>query len=191
MSKYGEEISFDFELLRVEDYKGLQPFTCGNEKLDKHIHNDVIRDNEIIDEDGLYFVFKEKTTKEIIGIVSLATSGIVFEQTNYMHVLPAIKIDVLAVDSKYQKMHYDQESELSDDPDEHYYFSDEIMGEIVRHCRKISDTKALAQYIVLYADVKAYRYYERNGFLDFNEFMVKENNQEINKNIPMFMKIME
>ena len=61
----------------------------------------------------------------------------------------------------------------------------------MRHCRKISDTKALAQYIVLYADVKAYRYYERNGFLDFNEFMVKENNQEINKNIPMFMKITE
>ena len=191
MSKYGEEVSFDFDLLKVEDYKSLQPFTCGNKKLDNHIHNDVIKNNEIVDEDGLYFVFKENVTKEIIGIVSLAASGIVFEQTNYMHVLPAIKIDVLAVDSKYQKMHYDMESELSDDPDEHSYFSDEIMGEIIKHCREISDTKALAPYIVLYADVNAYRYYERNGFSDFEEFMVKENNQEINENIPMFMNIIE
>lgn len=190
MSKYGEEVSFEFGLLRVEDYENLQPFTCGNIKLDNHIHNDIIKNNEIVDEDGLYFVFREKVTKEIIGLVSLATSGIVFEQTNYMHVLPAVKIDVLAVDSKYQKMHYDRESELSDNPDEHYYFSDEIMGEVVRHCRNISETKALAQFIVLYADVKAYRYYERNSFSDFNEFMVKENNQEINENIPMFMKIM-
>lgn len=187
MYKYGEEISFSFNLLKVEDYEDLQPFTCGNQKLDNHIHNDIIWNNEIIDNDGLYFVFRDENTNKIIAIVSLATSGIVFEQTNYMHILPAIKIDVLAVDSKYQKIHYSKESEMSKNPDDHYYFSDEIMGEIIKHCRNIAETEALAWYIVLYADRNAYRYYQRNGFYDFNDFMVKENNQEINENIPMYM----
>lgn len=106
-----------------------------------------------------------------------------------MHVLPAIKIDVLAVDINYQKMHYDKSSEDDPNPDNHYYFSDEIMGEIIHHCREFAETKALANFIVLYADIKAYRYYERNGFSDFETFMVKENNQEINENIPMYMKL--
>lgn len=189
MYRYGEEISYDFNLLKVEDYDDLQPFSCGNEKLDAHIHSGVIQNGEIVDEDGLYFVFRDKSTSKIIAVVSLATSGIVFEQTNYMHVLPAIKIDVLAVDVNYQKIHYNSESEAATDPDMHYYFSDDVMGEILWHCREIDANMALASFIVLYADVKAYRYYERNGFLDFEEYMVKESNQEINKNKPMYMRL--
>ncbi len=189
MSRYGEDVSFDFKLLKVEDYEDLQPFSCGNEKLDDHIHNSVIVDGEIVDEDGLYFVFRDVDTKKIIGVVSLATSGIVYEVENFMHILPAIKIDVLAVHKDYQKMHYNKESEVSSEPNEHYYFSDEIMGEIVRHCRDVSQEKALANYIVLYADRDAYRYYKRNEFEDFNKYMIQERNQEINKNIPMFMQL--
>lgn len=189
MIKYGEEISYNFKLLEVGDYNDLQPFTCGNEKLDAHIHNGIIQNGEIVDEDGLYFVFRDNDTGKVIALVSLATSGIVFEQTNYMHVLPAVKIDVLAVDVAYQKKHYNHESEVAVNSDDHYYFSDDVMGEIIKHCREISETKALADYIVLYADVKAHRYYERNGFFDFEEYMVQENNQEINANIPMYMRL--
>lgn len=189
MSRYGEEISYDFKLLKVEDYNDLQPFTCGNEKLDLHIHRDVIREGQIVDEDGLYFVCRDLSTKKIIAIVSLATSGVVYEMTNYMHILPAIKIDVLAVDVEYQKMHYDYRSESSEDKDEHYYFSDDIMSTILQHCREISEEKALANFIILYDDKKAYRYYQRNGFLDYKEFMIKERNQEIHENIPMYMML--
>ena len=189
MNRYGEEISFDFNLLKVEDYDDLQPFVCNNKKLDDHIHNGIIQNGEIIDEDGLYFVFRNTMSKEIVAIVSLAASGIVFEQTNYMHVLPSVKIDILAVNANYQKMHYDKASEESPCPDDHYYFSDDIMGEIIKRCRKMSKSMALANYIVLYADTNAHRYYQRNGFLDFKDFMVKEYNQEVNKNIPMYMEL--
>lgn len=98
MYKYGEEISYDFNLLKVEDYDDLQLFTCGNSKLDAHIQKCVVQNEEIVDEDGLYFVFRDLSNNKIIAIVSLATSGIVYTVTNYMHVLPAIKIDVLAVE---------------------------------------------------------------------------------------------
>ena len=189
MYKYGEEISYDFSLLTAEDHIVLQSFNCGNEKLDNHIKSNVIKNKEIIDEDGLYFKFTDKYTNSIIGIVSLASSGIIYKVGNYTHILPAIKIDVLAADKKYQKLHYDYASENDPNPNNHYYFSVEIIGTIINHCRNISSEYALVEYIVLYADKKAYRYYERNGFTDYAEFMVRENNQEINKNIPMYLKL--
>lgn len=189
MYKYGEEISYDFDLLKVEDDASLQLFTCGNERLDHHIRNDVIKNGEVVNEDGLYFKFVDLNTNKIIAIVSLASSGIIYKVSNYTHVLPAIKIDVLAVAEEYQKMHYNAESENASNRDEHYYFSDDIIGNVISHCREISEEKALADYIVLYADKKAYRYYERNGFHDYSDYMVKENNQEISKNIPMYMEL--
>ena len=51
--KYGEEITVEFKLLEVEDFEDLQPFTCGNQKLDNHIHG-LIQNNQICDDDGLY-----------------------------------------------------------------------------------------------------------------------------------------
>ena len=189
MYKYGEEISYDFELLMAEDYESLQFFECKNERLDNHIRHCVIQNDCIVDEDGLYFKFVDKNSGKIIGLVSLASSGIIYKVGQYTHVLPAIKIDVLAVDKNYQKLHYDFSSENDTNPDNHYYFSDEIIGMIISHCREMSEKYALVDYIVLYADKNAYRYYERNGFSDYTEFMVKENNQEIHKNIPMYLKL--
>ncbi|KAI4438988.1 hypothetical protein FMM80_21880 [Schaedlerella arabinosiphila] len=189
MYRYGEEISYKFELLKTGDYNNLQFFECGNERLDNHIKSNVIKTNEIVDEDGLYFKFTDLITQKIIGIVSLASSGIIYKVSNYTHVLPAIKIDVLAVDKDYQKLHYDFASENDPNPDNHYYFSDDIIGTTIKHCRDISENYTLVNYIVLYADKKAYRYYERNGFENYTEYMVKENNQEINKNIPMYLKL--
>ncbi len=189
MYRYGEEISYNFKLLRVEDRADLQLFTCGNQRLDNHIRNDVIGKNEIVDEDGLYFICRDIETNDIIAVFSLASSGIIYKVDNYTHLLPAIKVDVLAVDEKYQKMHFDKFSEETENPDDHYFFSDDIMGTIIRHCRNVSEKDVLAGYIVLYADKKAYRYYERNGFQNYSEFMLKENNQEINQNIPMYMPL--
>lgn len=189
MYKYGEEISYDFSLLTAEDYSVLQSFKCGNDVLDNHIISNIIRDNKIVDEDGLYFKFVDTKSKKIIGVVSLASSGIIYKVDNYTHVLPVIKIDVLAVDRIYQKLHYNYESKIDSDPDNHYYFSDDIIGTIINHCQDISEKYTYVEYIVLYADRNAYRYYERNGFQDYTEFMVRENNQEINENIPMFLKL--
>ena len=67
---------------------------------------------------------------------------------NFLHV--AIKVDVLAVDEKYQKMHFDKFSEETENPDDHYFFSDDIMGTIIRHCRNVSEKDVLAGYTVLF-----------------------------------------
>lgn len=114
----------------------------------------MIKDGEVDIEDALPFKVIDLSTGEIIGIVSLAASGIIYKVGNYTHVLPAIKIDIFAIDVKFQKMPYDAVSNLSENPDDNYYFSDDVMGTFIRHCRDIVSEKAMAHYIVLYADKK-------------------------------------
>lgn len=187
--KYGEEISYDYSLIKPGDYCALQAFSCGNERLDNFIHNELIINGEVNTEESLPFKVEDVNTREILAVVALAASGIVFQVEKHMQVLPSIKIDVFAVDIKYQKVHYDYCSETSEEPDDHYYFSDDIMGTFINHCRKIAEENALARYIVLYADTKAKRFYDRNSFNDFSKFMVQEKNMEIEANIPMYMQI--
>lgn len=162
--KYGEEVNCTFGLLNASDKCKLSCFSCGNDKLDYFIKNEIIVNGTIINEDGLIFKIENKDTKEIIAIISLAASGIIFTQTNYMKVLPAIKIDVFAVDVKYQKMHYNEESKLATNHDEHYYLSDFIMCKVIQHCNEIAEEKVLVDYILLYADKRAKRFYDRNFF---------------------------
>ena len=187
--KYGEEIAYEYCLIRPEDYNILQAFSCGNEKLDNFIHDELIVNGVVNIEDGLPFKVLDQLTREIIGVVSLAASGIIYQVDNYTRVLPAIKIDIFAIDEKYQKLHYDEFSEKEVNPNAHYYFSDDVMGTFIKHCQNIAKENAVAHYIVLYADKKAKHFYERNFFEDFSRFMVKEQNMEIEANDPMYMKI--
>jgi hypothetical protein len=187
--KYGEEIDYELVLLTSKDKDKLKSFDCGNVKLNHFINEEIVPYDEVINEDGLIYKAEDRETGDIIGIVSLAASGIILSQTNYLKILPAVKIDVFAVDLKYQKMHYNQESEQDADRDNHFYLSDDIMAHVIKRCFEISENYLLVDYILLYADKKAYRFYERNCFLNFENYMEKENNMEINKNIPMYMKL--
>ena len=83
----------------------------------------------------------------------------------------------------------DKESYCEKNPDEHRYLSDSIMCDVICRCEQISQEYATVQYIILYADKKAIRFYERNLFNPFSEFMKKENNMEIAKNDPMYMQL--
>lgn len=191
MSKYtyGEEVEYSLDLLQIKDKNKVKQFTCGNSKLDAFIQNDIIPGDEVINEDGLIFKAEDNQNGKIIAIISIAASGIVFTQTNYMKLLPSVKIDIFAVDVDYQKMHYNEESANDKEPDNHFYLSDSILAKVIQHCKEISEKMALVEYILLYADRKAYRFYERNGFQNFEAYMEKENNMEINQNIPMYMKL--
>ena len=188
MSTYGEKIQYECDLVKPEDYDKLQAFSCGNEKLDNFIHNELITEKDIND-DGLPFKYTDKANGDICAIVSLAASGITFKVGPHTQVLPAVKIDVFAVDKNYQKLHMDEISEKAEDKDEHIYFADEIMANVLKHCRNMSEKMLMIKYVILYADKNALRFYERNLFEHFLKFMEKENNMEINKNYPMYMKL--
>lgn len=99
---YGEEIRYKLELIKPEDYEKLQAFSCGNEPLDKFIHNELIVNNKIND-DALPYKYIDIGNEKICAVVSLAASGISYKIDNYISVKPAVKIDIFAVDKEYQK----------------------------------------------------------------------------------------
>lgn len=45
---YGEQIEYEIDLVKPEDYKLLQAFSCGNEQLDNFIHNELIQNKEVL-----------------------------------------------------------------------------------------------------------------------------------------------
>lgn len=187
--QYGEEIEYEIERISPEDFDKIQGFSCGNEALDDFFHKELLVNGHVNTEDGLPYKVVDKKNGNIISVFSLASSGVMVDVGKYTHVFPAIKIDVLAVSVPYQKLHMDELSKMEDNPDEHYYFSDAIMCEIIKKCRFISEEIMTVDYIILYADKNAYRYYQRNRFNDFNKYMLSESNCEISANIPMFIKL--
>ena len=175
---YGEEVRYKHDLVRPEDFDKLQAFSCGNSRMDDYIRHGLIC-NQVVDvSDALPYKVYDEKDGEIIAIYSLASSGIIVKLDNYTKVLPSIKIDIFAVDVKYQKMFMEKASEMSSDPDNHFYLSDCVLCDVIRKCRSISESTIAANYIVLYADKDARRFYERNLFEDFSAYMEKELNME-------------
>lgn len=109
---YGEEIKYEYDLIKPEDYELLQAFSCGNEKMDHFIHDEMIKDGIVDSDDGLPFKVWNSEKREVFAVFSFAASGIIYRVDNYTHVLPAIKIDIFAVDTKYQKLHMDKENNM-------------------------------------------------------------------------------
>lgn len=181
--RYGQDIDYSIDLLQFADRENIKDFKCGKAPLDKYITTDIFSDGVLNCDDGLHYKVIDNSTGKIFGFVSLATSGVFFHEGNYDHVLPAMKIDVFAIDEAYQKMHYDEDSEQSNS---HFYLSDSIMANFIRLCLSLNETVARIRYIILYADVDAHRFYIRNGYNDFNPFMLPEHNAEIIENIPMY-----
>ena len=121
---FGDEVKYEYDLIKPEDNDKLQAFSFGNEQLDYYIQKEMIINGIVDADDGLPF--------KVWGIKT---------------------------------------------------------GDIIKHCRDIAEYKAAARHIILYADKAARRFYERNMFSDFVEFMEKENNNEIAKNEPMYMEL--
>ncbi len=186
---YGENVKYSIELLTFGDKNRIQSFSCGNESLDRYIKTEIFSSGELDCSDGLHFKVFLKESGEIIGFFSLAASGIIHKVMNYLKILPAVKIDVFAIDLKYQRLHFNEESEKAENPLDHLYFSDAIMLEVVKRIRNISETEACVDYIVLYSARNKEHFYTRNMFSPFEPFMEKESNQEIIKNIPMYLEL--
>lgn len=188
---YGEEISYKISVVKPEDKNLFSGFSCSNEKLDKYIKEEIFEGKSIENPDGLHFkvTSNEKNGERAIGFFSLAASGIIHRIENYSHILPAVKIDVFAIDVNYQKIHYDKDSENSENPDDHYYFSDDIMCQVIKHCRTINEQYVLVDFIILYADEKAVRFYKRNMFEDYVPYMEPEKNQEVKNLRPMYFRM--
>lgn len=55
--RYGEEIEYSISLLDFKDSSKLKEFDCCNWKLNNYIHNEIIENGQVKNEDGLIFKF--------------------------------------------------------------------------------------------------------------------------------------
>lgn len=186
---YGEEIDFSIKLLKFKDKKLIQKFDCGNDSLNSYIKLEIFDEDSLNTDDGLHFKVVNNTTKDIIGFFSLAASGVYEKCDNYIKVHPAIKIDVFAIDKRFQKLHFDKNSEQSTLDTDKFYFSDLILTEVVKKIRYINENHASVDFIILYSAKNKVHFYKRNLFLEFTEYMKNEFNTEISNNIPMYMEL--
>ncbi|MFU0827853.1 MAG: hypothetical protein ACFWTJ_10045 [Lachnoclostridium sp.] len=177
--KYGNEISYDIIKLGKNNYTLLKDFDCGSETLNNYFREECENDDSVVT-----YLFVDKKLNKLIGCVSLACSGIMYEVGKYVNTFPAIEIKYFAVRSCYQDLLY----EASEDS-EHYYFSDELLSSIIFKCCDISQNIIGASYLILYSVKDAVHFYRRNKFIEYNEYMKKNKNQEITDCYPMFLPL--
>lgn len=163
MPNYGDEINYTVAVMSPDDDELLGDFDCGNE-----IMNDYFNSKCKNDTDCVTYIFKQDDTNKIIGFASLCCSSIKYEYQKVSQSLPSIEIKYFAILAELQKLVYDTK-------DKHFYFSDMMLVEVIKICRNISDNIIGAQYILLYSVPNALKFYKRNGFENYSEYMIKDN----------------
>lgn len=173
----GNNISFNI-VLYTDEYKDVvSDFDCGNEVI-----NDYLKNSALSDSDNVTYLFVD-ISNNIIGFSTLCCSGIRYTVgKGYQSTLPAIEIKYFAILSDLHKLIYDE-------TDEHFYFSDKVFCELLKICRDISQDVIGARYIVLYSVPDAVRFYKRNMFEIYTEYMSKDKTTFLNDCVPMFMEL--
>lgn len=172
----GKDIKYKI-CLRSPDDIPLGDFTCGKEKIDKIIRNNALAN-------CVTYLVKNQPGDKIIAYCSLSCSGIHQQIGNIIQVYSAIEIKCFAVLDKLHKLPYDND-------DEHFYFSDKILCEMVNICRDISENQVGAGCIVLYSVPEALNFYQRNNFKSFDEYALKfrENIRFLDGCTPLFLDL--
>ncbi len=177
LSLYGVEIQFEFFKLSSSNGSLLEDFDCGNSAINEYFHKECREDSG-----SVTYLAVDRSSGKIVGVACLACSGILHVIGQYRNTIPAISIKYFAIKSDFHKMkHYPEE--------DHFYFSDQVLCDLIRICYNISENTIGAEYIILYAVPDAVKFYTRNGFKEFSEFMVPDNTRFLNECIPMYMRL--
>ena len=175
--KYGQQINYTIEKLSPDNGKLLGDFSCGNEVIDHYLYEDAIKDTS-----SICYVCIDSSSNEVIGFAALSCSGIHFEVDSMRKTIPAIQITYFAIDIKIQDLLYD-------DKDDHFYFSDMFLCDMIKMCRDITENYIGAEYIILYSVPDAKHFYERNMFEDYTQYMKSDRYAYLDDCVPMFMQL--
>lgn len=182
MYSYGCEIDYRIEKLTHNSCEQVKDFDCGNQSINHYLKVDAK------DDDTVTYLFIDNSDGSLLAFASIRCSGIrsvtISKGKEYANTRPAIEIKYFAVDSKYHKLSYSPNLD-----DEHYYFSDQILMNICKICRTISEEHVTASYLILYSVPDAQSFYSRNSFGEFEDYMQHDEYRHINGCVPMFLGI--
>ena len=169
--------NFILEVIKEDQLFELENFRCGNIYIDKYFHSKVRCD------DSVCYVYRNVATHEIVGAATICCSGINIGSERLVMLKPAVKIEYLAMDVKFQ----DIVCSIVDC--DKFYISDLFLSELVKNIRYIADNFIGAGFIILYSVPDAVHFYSRNLFAKFDEFMKAESTYELDGCVPMYMQL--
>ena len=182
---YGLEYSISFKKVDPNDSKILSEFECENTTI-----RNFARYQSIKSAKDVTYIFVDNENKTVIGFCSICCTGISiteFEEDDenkpYNSTIPSIEIDFFAVDERYRSIPLDENSGRYDT------LSNALFVYIIDHIKKIASNIVGATHICLYAVPKAKNFYKRCDFVEFSEYMNRDEKPFIKNCIPMFYVI--
>lgn len=180
--EYGVNVPIVFRRVKQEDIDKLSLFDCGNRSINNFIKNECLNTNE-----SVTYLFVNEDNQEIIGFCSLCCTGILLKddgiQVNTYSHYPSIEIDYFAVAEKYRSIPYEETSTRYET------LSNVLFQQVIKYIESISRKYVGATHVCLYSVPRAFNFYKRNGFLEFEPYMQRDKKTYIKNCIPMFLVI--
>ena len=181
--KYGSDINISFRKATRQDSSLLNKFDCGNDSINQYIYNDSLKYGKDVP-----YIFIDDDTGNVIAFCSIGCNGISvikqdLEGFLYNTSLHAIEIDFYAVNIHYQNMPYEKTS------GQHETLSQALFSFMLDYVAKIAREYVGATHCCLYSVPEAVTFYQRCGFINFQSFMMRDQEPYTIDCVPMFMKL--
>jgi len=183
---YGVEYSISFKKVDPNDSEILSGFECEYPAI-----RDFAREKSINSEKDVTYIFIDNENKSVIGFCSICCTGISYsvseisgeEKKEFDSSFPAIEIDFFAVDEKYRSIPFDKDSGRYETLSKYLFLY------MIKFIENIALSVVGATHICLYAVPKAKSFYTRCDFVDFLDFMNRDEKSFVKDCIPMFYVI--
>lgn len=169
---------FCMEVVSEDSTSFFSAFSCGNAEIDKYFREEAQHDMQ-----NVCYAYRNKANNDVVGAAAVCCSGINFGNENSVQLIPAIKIDYFAVSEKYQGINFPGAEE------ECFHVSDAFLCDLIREISTISEFYIGAAYILLYSVPGAFKFYDRNHFEKFEDYMKPESRLYLEGCIPMYMPL--
>lgn len=179
---YGVDYSISFRRVDLNDSDILSKFECENETI-----RNFVRYQSIKSKKDVTYIFVDNENNTVISFCSICCTGISITGYNgaetYNSTLPAVEIDFFAVDERYRSIPLDQDSGRYDT------LSNALFLYMIDHIKKIATSMVGATHICLYSVPEAKNFYKRCDFIEFSDYMNRDEKPFVKNCIPMFYVI--
>lgn len=179
---YGIEYSISFKRVDHDDSQILEGFECENSTI-----RDFARYKSAKSKKDVTYIFIDNENNTVIGFCSICCTGISVtkddEYKPYNSSYSAMRIDFFAIDERYRRIPLDKSSGKYDT------LSKALFLYMIEHIRKIAKEQVGATHICLYSVQLAKNFYKRCDFVEFLDYMNRDEEPHIQNCIPMFYLI--
>ena len=184
-TKYYRDFSISFKRADSDDKDILSNFECENQSI-----RNFARHSSIKSKKDVTYLFIDDEANAVIGFCSIRCSGISiteFEEDDenkpYTSTIPAVEISCFAIDERYRKIPIDENSK------KYETVSHALFLYMLNYIKGISADTVGATHVCLYSVQRAKNFYKECDFLEFSEYMKRDEKPYIKNCIPMFYVI--